>query len=339
MGAIVGIIANPASGKDIRRLVAHGSVFDNNEKVNIIQRVLRALDVLGIDAVLAMPDSFGLVAAAYDKARVGLRLQFLHMPVTHTQVDSTVAAQQMVAAGAGCIVTLGGDGTNRVVAKGCDYVPLVPVSTGTNNVFPVMVEGTLAGLAAGVVALNVPGVRAAAVRMARRLEIRQHGQLIDIALVDVIAYHERFVASRAIWDVSKIQAVILAQAQPGIIGGAAIAAYLPEIAESRGRGAWLELDAHGSDRQVWVPIAPGLIQPVFIKSMRWLDVGQHAVYDHAPAVLALDGEREVTLRQGEHVEIQLTQDGPHVVDVTAALRAASQAGVFLNLKGGALPQP
>ncbi|MDI9377286.1 MAG: ATP-NAD kinase, partial [Synergistota bacterium] len=32
---LVGIIANPASGKDIRRLVAHGSVFDNIEKVNI----------------------------------------------------------------------------------------------------------------------------------------------------------------------------------------------------------------------------------------------------------------------------------------------------------------
>jgi len=32
----VGIISNPASGKDIRRLVAYGSVFDNNEKVNIV---------------------------------------------------------------------------------------------------------------------------------------------------------------------------------------------------------------------------------------------------------------------------------------------------------------
>lgn len=30
--ATVGIISNPASGKDIRRLVAHGSVFDNNKK-------------------------------------------------------------------------------------------------------------------------------------------------------------------------------------------------------------------------------------------------------------------------------------------------------------------
>ena len=38
--ALVGIIANPSSGNDIRRLVAHGSAFDNNEKINIVRRVL-----------------------------------------------------------------------------------------------------------------------------------------------------------------------------------------------------------------------------------------------------------------------------------------------------------
>ena len=39
MGGKVGIIANPASGKDIRRLVAFGSVFDNEEKVSIVPAV------------------------------------------------------------------------------------------------------------------------------------------------------------------------------------------------------------------------------------------------------------------------------------------------------------
>ncbi|GIT59723.1 MAG: hypothetical protein Ct9H300mP19_16710 [Dehalococcoidia bacterium] len=58
----------------------------------------------------------------------------------------------MVEQGVDCIVTLGGDGTNRVVAKGCLEVPLVPISTGTNNVFPPNTEGTLAGIAAGSVA-------------------------------------------------------------------------------------------------------------------------------------------------------------------------------------------
>ena len=43
----IGIIANPASGKDIRRLVAQGSVFDTSEKTNILRRVLRAIDALG----------------------------------------------------------------------------------------------------------------------------------------------------------------------------------------------------------------------------------------------------------------------------------------------------
>lgn len=32
----IGIIANPASGKDIRRLVSYATVIDNNEKVNIM---------------------------------------------------------------------------------------------------------------------------------------------------------------------------------------------------------------------------------------------------------------------------------------------------------------
>jgi len=42
----VGIIANPASGKDIRRLVALGTVFDNQEKLNIDRRILLGLDAL-----------------------------------------------------------------------------------------------------------------------------------------------------------------------------------------------------------------------------------------------------------------------------------------------------
>ncbi len=57
--SLVGIVANPASGKDIRRLVAHGSVFDNNEKGNILQRILLALDALGVERVSIMPDYYG----------------------------------------------------------------------------------------------------------------------------------------------------------------------------------------------------------------------------------------------------------------------------------------
>lgn len=330
MTASVGIIANPASGKDVRRLVAHGSVFDNNEKINIVRRVLRALEALGVERVLAMPDTFNLVAHAQEKAGVGLRIDWLKMTPTNSARDSTRAAQLMAEAEAGCIVTLGGDGTNRAVAKGCGYVPLVPISTGTNNAFPEMIEGTLAGLAAAAVALKVKGVRQSAIRLARRLDILRNGELIDFALVDVVVYNERFVASRAIWDVEKIRTVILSQVAPGTIGASAIAGYLPNIA-GHNQGVWLEIGPQG--QPVLAPIAPGVVTPVPIEAMHWLAVGQQRTVTHAPAVLALDGEREVPIKSGELIEVRLSQNGPHVVNVKAALQAAGQAGLFLSLNG------
>ena len=56
MEGLVGIVANPASGKDIRRLIAHGSTFDNNEKINIVRRVLIGLHAAGARRVRFMPD-------------------------------------------------------------------------------------------------------------------------------------------------------------------------------------------------------------------------------------------------------------------------------------------
>ena len=41
--AIAGIVANPLSGRDIRRLVTQASVFPTAEKANMIQRMLTAL--------------------------------------------------------------------------------------------------------------------------------------------------------------------------------------------------------------------------------------------------------------------------------------------------------
>src|SRR5918998_1265194 len=61
---LVGIIANPASGKDIRRLVAHGSAFDNNEKINIVRRMPLGLDAAGVREVAYLPDAYGIVERA-----------------------------------------------------------------------------------------------------------------------------------------------------------------------------------------------------------------------------------------------------------------------------------
>lgn len=326
----VGIIANPASGKDIRRLVAHGSVFDNDEKVNIVRRVLLGLEATGVERVLVMPDSFGIGHRARDGLNVQLGVTHLEMRRTFSQLDSQHAAALMVEHGVGCIVTLGGDGTNRAVARGSANVPLMPISTGTNNVFPTMIEGTIAGLAAGLVAR---GLAADAVRRAPRIDFLRDGLPADIALVDAAVYAERFVGSRAIWDAAKIRDLVLTCADPGNIGLSSIGAHLLGGTHPPGHGLYLRTAPGG--RRVLAPIAPGLIHPVPVVEHRLLAAGDEVVISHAePCVLAFDGEREIEVRPGATIRLRLNADGPRVVDARRAVELAARAGVFVQLAEG-----
>ena len=75
----IGIIANPASGKDIRRLVTHASVFDNLEKSHILRRVFLAMDALEVQHVFYMPDYDGLVEKALKGLNLKLKAESLHL--------------------------------------------------------------------------------------------------------------------------------------------------------------------------------------------------------------------------------------------------------------------
>ena len=240
--ASVGIIANPAAGKDIRRLVAQGRFVPNQEKVNTLKRILAGLDAAGVDGVVMMPDAAMLGKGALDGAKFALDVEFVDMPVFNAERDTVRAARAMVAMGVGCLITLGGDGTNRAAAKGCGEVPLVPLSTGTNNVFPVMAEGTLAGLAAGVVARGLVEPQDAATP-SKRLEVYIDGELQDIALVDVAVSKERFVGARAIWDMDTVHELYLARAEPASIGLSAIGAQLTPVGVNDGKGLRIRLGA------------------------------------------------------------------------------------------------
>ncbi len=259
--ATVGIIANPASGKDIRRLVALGLTVDNIEKVNVVKRIILGLQSAGVDNVVCMPDYFNICGKAMDGLHSTIPYSIMEMRVRGTQDDSTEAARIMNEMGVGCIVTLGGDGTNRAVAKTCGDVPLVPISTGTNNVFPYMIEGTLAGLAAGVVARGIAPLERTTWR-AKRLDIIRDGELIDIALIDIVVSEEEFIASRAIWDVSRVKAIILSRSEASNIGLSSVGGNLFCADKSSNQGVYLKVGK--SPLQVTAPIAPGLINQVGI---------------------------------------------------------------------------
>ena len=70
----------------------------------------------------------------------------------------------------GAVVVLGGDGTCRDVAIGWPDAPLIAISTGTNNVFPSTVDGTTAGVAAGLVATGAVPVDTVG-RQAKRVSL------------------------------------------------------------------------------------------------------------------------------------------------------------------------
>ena len=327
--SVVGIIANPAAGKDIRRLVAQGRVVSNQEKSNTLRRVFAGLAAMGVERVLVMPDLSGLSRAAIAENRDRMSIDYVDMPVADSQSDSTSAARAMSESGAGCIVTLGGDGTNRVVAKGCGETPLAAISTGTNNVFPQMVEGTLAGLAAGAVATGRAPAELAC-RRSKKLDVFIDGKLADIALVDAAVTSQSFVGARAVWDVGSLVELYLTRAEPASIGLSSIGSRVRSIGIDAQEGLYLRLrgESSPSERVVRAPVGPGMILDIRVAEWAALRPGQRRMVQPGGGTIALDGEREVELLPGRTVEIGLNSNGPRVLDFvrTHELLAGSGAG-------------
>jgi predicted polyphosphate/ATP-dependent NAD kinase len=327
----IGIIANPASGKDIRRLVAHASVFDNNEKINILQRVLLALDAVGVDRATVMPDYYALGERALDGLRLRVMgVDILDMPMTATDQDSTEAAARFRERNTKAIIVLGGDGTNRVVAKGCGAVPIVPISTGTNNVFPTMVEGTVAGMAAGLVAMGVVDVDRVTYR-AKRLEVSLDHKVADIALVDVVTSSDLWVGTRAIWDPSRIQEIVLARAEPNCIGLSSLGGCFGAVDARAPHGMYLALGSDGTP--VLAPIGPGLVTWIGVRDHRLISVGEEVTLSSDAGTIALDGERQIEVYGRPAITVRLTNDGPRVVDICRCMTEAAALGFFCSVPG------
>ena len=321
----VGIIANPAAGKDIRRIVAQGRFVPNHEKVNILKRVLAGMDAVGAERALFLPDSGGLGRSALAGARLGIVAEFLDMTVFHAEIDSTRAGRAMREAGVDCIVTLGGDGTNRAVATECGDVPILPISTGTNNVFPTMIEGTIAGMAAGAVATGAADLDAATYRHSR-LDVFVDGEYRDMALVDVAVSKERFVGARAIWDMATLHQLFLTRANVTSIGLSAIGARLRQVAPDAHEGLHLRFGAGGD--AVLAPVSPGSVERVDVAEWAVMRPGDEAIaVTLRPATIALDGERAFSLPADAGVGVRLNVNGPRVVDAGKAL-----SGVLFDAK-------
>jgi hypothetical protein len=333
--SVVGIVANPASGRDIRRLVAKASVFPTAEKANMVQRMLTAFGALGVGRAMVSTDLGGISAAVVRAIRTRRPgkdgpwppVEFCEADeLTGTASDTSNAVRRMVEADARVIVCLGGDGTARVAAAACGDVPLLPLSTGTNNAFPQLREATVAGMAVALVATGAVDL-ASATRRASVLEVVSDDRA-ELALVDVCVSTSRHVGSRALWHPELLTELYCTFAEPDGIGLSSVPGLLCPSPRDAPEGVALRLCPLDSARVVvHAPIAPGLLVPVGVRDWRPLRVGE-LVELGAGGVIAVDGERELELRDGEHATVRLRAEGPRCLDVTAVLGEAARRGLL-----------
>ncbi len=331
--SIVGIVANPLSGRDIRRLVARASVFPTAEKANMIERMLTAFGAVGVDRVMLNTDLGGISAAVLRsiERRRGREhgwpdVEFLDdLALTETAADTVAAVRRMVDAGARVVICLGGDGTARVTAAAVGDVPMLALSTGTNNAFPAVREATVAGLAAGLVATGaVPTDHV--VRRVKLLEVTA-GERTEIALVDVAVSTGRHVGARALWDPAALTELYCAFAEPDAIGLSSIVGQVAPVGRDDPFGAVARIDDEAGTR-VLAPIAPGLVLSVGLRGVARLHPGEVREITTSAGVIAVDGERELTFERGSRPTVRLRTDGPRCLDLPAVLAASARRGLL-----------
>ena len=323
----VGILVNPAAARDVRRLISGATGVSLSERSARVQRVLAGLGAIGVDRVWMMFDRAGITGGlvqASERATGWPEICFLDMPVEGEPFDTQLAVRCMREVGVSCIVVLGGDGTHRLVSHECGSVPLVCLSTGTNNAFPTFQEETVAGLVAGAVANGLVDSQVVCQRN-KRLRCFVDGEEMIAALVDICVVREPWVGTRALWRPENFAMLYLTFAEPGAIGLSSIGSLVAPVSREAQVGIAIKF---GPGRFVDAPIAPGLMRRVEIADVHPLTLGERIRVPSMIGTLALDGEKEVTLCADQCVEIELGQDGPRSVNVAAAMAVIARRGLL-----------
>ena len=285
----IGIIANPASGKDVRRLVAKASVFDNREKSAIVRRALVGALNAGAKRFAYLDDSHNIAGGAFEELEEKFEAIAVPCIKTSSALDTVRGATAMRSQDPIANLILGGDGTSRAFVKGWRRSSLLPLSTGTNNVFPQLAEATVAGSALGALACG--GVSPEEVlTQVKIIDIEIDGESPDIALIDAVVTRDQFIGSRALLNADVIDRIFLTRAEATSVGMTSVGGLIQPLSGVEDYGLYLILDNSGKIK-VRAPIAPGLYETLSIKSIDRVGFTEFIEFK-GPCVLALDGERE-----------------------------------------------
>jgi hypothetical protein len=325
----VGIIANPLSGRDVRRIAARADTSTPQSKRNQVARIVIGAVAAGATRVLVMKEPFRVSTSAIENLEIDASLEVIDVDARLDANDTVRAAEAMRKAGCAALVVLGGDGTNRAIARIWPDAPLVPLSTGTNNVFPRLVEPTIAGAAAGLVAAGVVALDEAA-RPSKCVRVAIDGEPGDLALVDAAFLVSDHVGNLMPFEPEKLRALVLARAEPAGIGMSPIGGLLQPVGADDDGGLFVTCAAPGAEGRVLLaPVSAGLYRRVNVAGFRALALGEEVVL-RGPGVLAFDGDRERRLLDGQTATLRVERSGPRVFDVERTLRLGAERGAFLD---------
>ncbi|NMP21332.1 ATP-NAD kinase [Sulfobacillus sp. DSM 109850] len=300
------------AGRDIRRLVAHASLQSGPEKALVAKRMMAGMAAVPNTEVLLPDDQAGFFAWLKEETQNTLSVRLVDRPLGED--DSTVLwVRMLVEAGAGALVVVGGDGTQRNVAQAAPPVPVLPVAGGTNNVACYLGDQTAGGYAvarylADGLDPNEVGTRA------KLIHVGLPGGREELALIDAALTRQNYTGAMAIWDANDVSSLILTVADAVRPGLSNVGGFRYPLRPEDPGGLFLRMSP-GSP-EVPAVLAPGLMGGFPVAEVRRLDFDEALVLasPETGATLSLDGERTVVLRAQERAQAYIRRDGPFVLD-------------------------
>lgn len=329
MSSKVGVILNPMAGRDIRRIVADAEFVSSYFKINVAKRFIIGLDSMGVDEVLLMPDIYGLAEEVEEelRKRISLRIKLIEMDFKGTVEDTVQAARLMKASGVNLIVGFGGDGTLRAIFKGAGVVPLLGVPLGTNNALSrSSYEPSVLGVLVGFVARGFIPLHKTFIPM-KVVKLYADGRLADIALIDMAFIPDSFIGARAIWRVEDIKYIVYSKCEPTDVGLTSIGGNLRPITLKDDKGLLIELGP--GYLRIPAVIAPGLIEKVPVKSFKIINVNERTEIPRGRYAVAFDGERELTVTDDVELYMEISREGPLLVDPRLILNELKTRGEII----------
>lgn len=330
------LCVNPMSGRDVRRLAARATNMTHEAKRDIVARVAAGADAVGVTDIYIAAEPFRIASLALSHMNLRANVHLLKLPIRNDASDTETNVAAFLEAGCTSMVSLGGDGTNRAIVRAlgseCENVHLMPLSTGTNNVFPVLVEPTIAGMVAGMQArgLLADGPEALQQR-AKVLHVTDGSGMRDVGLIDAVLLREDHVGNLLPFDAQKIERMLLTRAEPDGIGMSPIGGLLQEVSATQDAGLMVDLEpiesAQDGATPFLAPLSPGLFAPVAVQSMTQIPLGE-AVPFTGPGVLALDGDRDHKILAHAPLQVCVRRDGPWVMNARPVMRWAAAQGMM-----------